>query len=501
MSGGIRGIDGFSVSVETDVSSGLPGFDIVGFVGSEVKEAKDRVRTALKNTGYMLPVARITVNLSPGDIKKTGTGFDLPIALSVLSCMEEIRAEALEDVFVAGELSLSGEVCPTKGILPMIMMAKRCGIRKCIIPAANSAEGAIVEDIRVYPVSSLAQTVDLLSGNCDIKPVKNRLLTHLRTGKQYEHDFVQIRGQETARRGAEIAAAGLHNMLMIGPPGAGKTLLAKCIPSILPPLSKEECLEVSAIYSIKGALSSDNPLIVRRPFVAAHSSSTDISLVGGGAVPRPGAVSLAHKGVLFLDEIPEFSRRSLEALRQPLEDGKVCITRNRDICVFPSDFMLIAAANPCPCGHYPDMNKCTCDENKRTRYLSKISGPFLDRMDLCIQANKVTCADLQGSGMPESSEAIRDRVIAAHDIQRRRFKGSGIQFNSQMGNRDIEKYCSLGRQESALMKELAEKHEMSARTYYRMLKVARTISDLAGKEHISEEAILEAVRLKSRVLI
>jgi len=501
MSGGIRGIDGFAVSVETDVSSGMPGFDIVGYVGGEVKEAKDRVRTALRNTGHMLPVARITVNLSPGDVKKSGTGFDLPIAISILACMEEIPGKALEGVFVAGELSLSGEVCPTKGILPMILMAKRCGIRKFIIPAANSAEGAVVEGIKVYPVSSLAEVIGFLSGSCSISPAPNHLRPSLCAVHEYEHDFAMIRGQDTARRGAEIAAAGLHNMLMIGPPGAGKTLIAKCIPSILPPLSKEECLEVSAIYSIKGALSSDSPLIVRRPFVAAHSSSTDISLVGGGAVPRPGAVSLAHKGVLFLDEIPEFSRRSLEALRQPLEDGKVCITRNRDICVFPSDFMLIAAANPCPCGHYPDLNKCTCDDTKRSRYLSKISGPFLDRMDLCIQANKVTCADLQGNELPESSKTIRERVIAAHDIQRRRFKGSGIQFNSQMGNRDIEKFCTLGKLETVLMSELALKQEMSARTYYRMLKVARTISDLAGREHISEEAILEAVRLKSRVLL
>ncbi len=498
ISGGVRGIESLPVHVETDISPGMPGFEIVGYVGSEVKEAKDRVRTSLRNCGYCLPVARITVNLSPGDIKKSGTGFDLPIALSMLACMGVIDPTGLEGIFIAGELSLSGEVCPTKGILPMIMMAKQAGIRKCLIPASNSGEGAVVEDMDVYTVSTLNGAVDFLKDNTSLKTIESHLRADLLAEHRYEHDFSQVRGQGTARRGAEIAAAGLHNILMMGPPGAGKTLIAKCIPSILPPLSEEECLEVTAVYSVRGALSADEPLIIRRPFVSAHSSSTDISLVGGGAIPRPGAVSLAHKGVLFLDEIPEFSRRSLEALRQPLEDRKVYVTRNRDICTFPADFMLVAAMNPCPCGNYPDMNRCTCDDAKRTRYMSKISGPFMDRMDICILAEKVSPFDIQSQDAPESSKEIRARVIAAHEIQKRRFRGLPILFNSQMGNKEIEKFCKLGERETTLMKKLAERHDMSARTYYRVLKVARTIADLAGSEDITEDALMESVRLKVR---
>ncbi len=496
LSGGVRGIESYPVHVETDISAGMPCFDIVGYVGNEVREAKDRVRTALKNAGYSLPVARITVNLSPADVRKAGTGFDLPMALSLLLGMEAIDRGCLDDTFVAGELSLSGRVCSARGILPMLVAARERGIRKCIIPAENAAEGSVVEGISTYGVSSLSEAVEMLNGNADIPPIKTRLKEQLAARKDNAADFSSVRGQKPARRGAEIAAAGLHNMIMIGPPGSGKTLIAKCIPSILPPLSESECLEVSAIYSVRGALSSEEPLIVHRPFVSAHSSSTDISLVGGGGVPRPGAVSLAHNGVLFLDEIPEFSRRALEALRQPLEDRAVHITRNRDICTFPADFMLIAAMNPCPCGNYPDMNRCTCRESDRARYISKVSGPFLDRMDICITTERVSPFDIQSGEASESSEAMRKRVLAAHSVQKERFRGLGISFNSQMGNREIDRFCVLGAEEADLMRSLAAKHDMSARTYYRILRVARTIADLAGSERIGGDEILEAVRLK-----
>lgn len=495
-SGGIRGIGGYMVQVETDISPGMPMFELVGYLGSEVKEAGQRVRTALNNTGYSIPIARITVNLSPADIRKNGTGYDLPIALSVLCCMGVVNCNCLEKLFVVGELRLSGQLAPTRGILPMLLEAKKCGMKKCIIPSANQSEGMMVDGIDVIGVDDISEMVSYLNGDINIMPYRSNVLSELSKPKEYEYDFKNIKGQVLARRGIEVGAAGLHNVIMTGPPGAGKSMLAKCIPSILPDLTMEECMEISSIYSVKGVLTDEKSIITKRPFISTHHTSTDISLIGGGLVPRPGAVSMAHNGVLFMDELPEYSRRTLEALRQPMEDRVVSIARNRDVCTFPSNFMLIAAMNPCPCGYYPDISKCTCTQSQRQRYAARISGPLLDRIDICISVDKISPRNLLDDSKSESSDSIRARIINAHNIQIDRFKGRQISFNSQMNNSDIAKYCALGKSEKKMMDTLIQKYDMSARSYFRVMKVARTIADLTGRDNISETDIAEAVRFK-----
>lgn len=514
LSCGINGIDSYIVRAETDISEGMPMFELVGYLGSEVREARERVRTALKNAGHQMPVKRVTVNLSPANIRKQGTGFDLPVAVSILTAMQELTQESVADTVFAGELLLSGKVSGIRGILPIVLAAKGAGCRRCIVPKDNAAEGAVVDGIEIVGVEGLSQLTEYLKGVCEIESERFSGKTLLASQSGSGCDLKDVQGQHFVKRGLEITAAGLHNAIMLGPPGAGKTMLAKCIPTILPPLSLEECLEVSAIYSVAGRLGKGHNLITKRPFISPHHTVTDKALAGGGAVPHPGSISLAHRGVLFLDEMPEFSKNALEILRQPMEDKVIHVARNYGSVTYPADFMLIGAMNPCPCGSYPDLDKCTCTESMRKLYQNKISKPLLDRMDVCMEVSKLKYGELVKSKEEETSAAVRKRVIKAQQIQMERFqtdneKGSfgsdkndspdpkkKILFNSQMGIREIEKYCKLTQAGKKLMKEAFTKFDLSARAYHRILRTARTIADLDNAVQINEYHLAEAIHFR-----
>ena len=494
MTGAVHGVSSYLLRVETNISDGLPAFNMVGFMSGEVKEAGERVRVALKNAGIRVPPARITVNLAPADIPKRGIVIDLPVAVGELICMGILRQQDFDDVLVAGELGLNGEIRPVRGILPIVRTARENGVRLCILPRENVQEGAVIRGIRVVGVRSINELLMYMETSPArrdeaIPPGKVDLdALFSERDRAGEEDFADVRGQAVAKKAMEIAAAGFHNMLMMGPPGTGKSMLARCMPGIMPPLTFEESMEVSSVYSVAGMLREGEPLVLRRPFLAPHHSITKAALVGGGMIPMPGQISLAHRGVLFLDELAEFGRELLDLLRQPLEDHEVTIVRQSGSYRYPSRFLLLGAMNPCPCGYFPDRNRCKCTPWEIRRYLGRISGPLLDRMDLCITVPRASIEDLQKKALNEEpSSAVQSRVQEACARQEHRFMGTGIRFNADMRAPDIEKHCRLGTRELHCLKNLFETSGMSVRAYHRVIRVARTIADLEGAPDIREE--------------